>query len=50
VKAVVPWYILYVIDEGGARKNMFVLIDAVHRILEGQLGAAVPLILREYRT
>jgi hypothetical protein len=29
---------------------MFVLIDAVHRILEGQLGAAVPLILREYRT
>jgi sensor domain CHASE-containing protein len=48
VKTVVPWHVLNVVHQSGARQNVPVLVDAVHCVLEGQFSAAVLLVLREY--
>jgi len=49
-KTVVLGDILNVVDESGVGQQRFVLVDSVDRVLEGQLSAAVLLVLGENGT
>lgn len=50
VKGIIFWHVLDVILQRGLWKDNFVLVDLVNGVLEGQLRAAILLVMSEYST
>lgn len=50
MKRIVFRHVLDVVNQSCVRQYDFVLINFIHSVLEGQLGAAIPLVMSENGT